>query len=72
MLLIKPDNTVQTTPSPCVRNCCLDEDNICLGCFRSIEEIMRWANATEEEKQGVIKLCHTRREAHDLKYKPLP
>lgn len=33
--------------SPCVRNCCLNSDNICLGCFRSLHEIMHWAAADD-------------------------
>ncbi|WP_156302871.1 DUF1289 domain-containing protein, partial [Methylogaea oryzae] len=24
---------------PCVRNCCLDSTDICLGCFRALAEI---------------------------------
>ncbi|MEO1926243.1 MAG: DUF1289 domain-containing protein, partial [Gammaproteobacteria bacterium] len=26
---------VENIQSPCVRNCCLNEDDICLGCRRS-------------------------------------
>ncbi|MGZ8185918.1 MAG: DUF1289 domain-containing protein [Methylobacter sp.] len=26
--------------SPCIRNCCLNNDDICLGCFRSLHEII--------------------------------
>jgi len=63
---------MKTTPSPCVRNCCLNDDNICLGCFRSIDEIMQWSKIDEAEKQRIIKLCHTRRKTHTLKFKPLP
>lgn len=37
--------------SPCVRNCCLDEQDICLGCNRTIEEIINWGNSTEDEKR---------------------
>ena len=40
--------------SPCVRNCCLDEDDVCLGCFRTIEEIIRWGEADDEEKHKIL------------------
>jgi predicted Fe-S protein YdhL (DUF1289 family) len=40
--------------SPCVRNCCLDEDDVCLGCFRTIEEIMRWGGIDDEEKHKIL------------------
>ena len=38
--------------SPCVRNCCLDEQDICLGCNRHIDEIMAWRKLGNEEKQS--------------------
>jgi predicted Fe-S protein YdhL (DUF1289 family) len=33
---------VENIQSPCVRNCCLNEDDICLGCRRSLSEIIAW------------------------------
>lgn len=50
--------------SPCVRNCCLDSDDICLGCFRSITEITQWTLVDDQTKQQFLKniaerkLCH--------------
>lgn len=52
------------TNSPCVRNCCLNEDDICLGCFRSLEEIVGWGQSTEERKREVLKLVQNRRADH--------
>lgn len=46
--------------SPCIRNCCLDEQDICLGCFRKIDEIVGWQNKPEQEKRDIIKLCQLR------------
>jgi len=40
--------------SPCVRNCCLNEADICIGCLRSLEEIKEWGEASEEVKKEVI------------------
>ncbi len=31
--------------SPCIRHCCLDNNDVCLGCFRSIDEITGWSQA---------------------------
>ncbi len=47
--------------SPCVRNCCLDEDDICLGCFRSIDEILQWGSAGEELRQQILSRVKERR-----------
>lgn len=40
--------------SPCIRQCCLNNDDICLGCFRALEEITGWAYYSETEKQTVL------------------
>jgi predicted Fe-S protein YdhL (DUF1289 family) len=55
-----------SVPTPCVRNCCLDEDDICLGCYRSISEIVHWSDASEEEKIAVLIRCRLRyKQRHD-------
>jgi len=54
--------------SPCVRNCCLNEEDVCLGCFRSIDEILQWKDATEQRKQEIINLANARKIDHRLKY----
>jgi predicted Fe-S protein YdhL (DUF1289 family) len=40
--------------SPCVRNCCLDDGNVCIGCGRSLQEIVRWATASDADKTGIL------------------
>ena len=40
--------------SPCVRNCCLDENDICLGCFRTVEEITAWGKDEEADYQVLV------------------
>ena len=40
--------------SPCVRNCCLDDNDICLGCHRTVEEIIRWGEASDKEKLEIL------------------
>jgi len=47
-------------PSPCVRNCCLDERDVCLGCYRHIDEIIGWSGSSDEEKLEVIARCRAR------------
>lgn len=37
--------------SPCVKKCCLDTNDICLGCFRSLAEIMQWTEVNEATRQ---------------------
>jgi hypothetical protein len=40
--------------SPCVRNCCLDEGDVCMGCGRSLEEIIAWSTASDGEKSATL------------------
>jgi predicted Fe-S protein YdhL (DUF1289 family) len=51
------ENTVR---SPCVRNCCLDDDLICLGCFRSLEEIKEWPVALEHRRDSILQNARRR------------
>ena len=41
-------------PSPCVRNCCLDDDDVCLGCGRLLAEILVWRDASPIDKATIL------------------
>ncbi|MBT5231587.1 MAG: DUF1289 domain-containing protein [Methylococcales bacterium] len=55
-----PQNTETTIPSPCIRNCCLDEEDVCLGCFRSVDEITQWGAATATQRLEILKQAKIR------------
>ena len=40
--------------SPCVRSCCLDDDNVCMGCGRALQEIVAWGTASDEDKTVIL------------------
>ncbi len=44
--------------SPCVRNCCLDDFDVCLGCRRTLKEILAWGKASEYEKTQILNRIH--------------
>jgi predicted Fe-S protein YdhL (DUF1289 family) len=50
-----------STRSPCVRNCCLDDDDICLGCFRSVEEIKEWTIVDDHRRRVILQNATQRR-----------
>jgi predicted Fe-S protein YdhL (DUF1289 family) len=57
-----PDDAfIPAVPTPCVRNCCLDEHDVCLGCHRSIAEIMAWQQASRTEKMRILSRSALRR-----------
>lgn len=41
--------------SPCVSICALDDNDICVGCQRSSDEIMRWSQMSNDERREVLK-----------------
>ena len=49
--------------SPCVRHCCLNEYDVCLGCFRTLEEILVWHKATDEQKRLILEKVTARKQA---------
>ena len=51
--------------SPCVRKCTLDQDDICIGCFRSIDEICAWGSASNIRRSEILQLAATRRERNN-------
>jgi len=50
--------------SPCTRNCCLTDDDICLGCFRSINEITLWTKVDEKTRHDILVNAENRKKAH--------
>ncbi len=56
--------------SPCVRNCCLDDDFTCLGCFRSLEEIKEWSVVDNHRRRIILENAQRRKAAHEVLYGP--
>jgi hypothetical protein len=52
-------------PSPCVSVCVLDANGVlCLGCFRTLDEIAAWGLLDADAKRGVLAALPERRTAH--------
>lgn len=49
--------------SPCVHVCALDDDDICTGCQRSVDEITRWGRMDNAERREVLVRCMERARA---------
>ncbi len=48
--------------NPCVRNCCLDDQDVCLGCGRSLKEITGWSKLDARQREVVLNLARKRLE----------
>ncbi|MDX1594275.1 MAG: DUF1289 domain-containing protein [Gammaproteobacteria bacterium] len=40
--------------SPCVRVCALDERNVCIGCRRTLDEIVHWEAMGDAARRRVL------------------
>lgn len=55
-------------PSPCRRQCQLHPiERVCLGCFRSIDEVAKWARLSAKTRARVMDELPTRRAAWEAK-----
>ncbi len=48
------DTDIAPVESPCTNVCTLDDDDICLGCYRNIDEICAWRAADETERRAIL------------------
>ena len=48
--------------SPCTSVCVLDpEHRVCIGCYRTIDEIASWGSASDDAKRAILAQLPTRR-----------
>lgn len=46
---------VEQVPSPCISVCVMDTDgSVCLGCFRTLDEIAAWSVLDANAKRQVL------------------
>jgi uncharacterized protein len=52
----------QLVQSPCTRVCTIDHaTGLCAGCGRTIDEIARWSQMTDDERQRIVASLPDRR-----------
>lgn len=51
----------QIVPSPCVDICALNDDDVCIGCYRSGDEITTWGKMSNDEKKQTLQKVRERR-----------
>jgi len=55
----------KAVPSPCIGVCALNENDICVGCYRSVDELSHWDSYSNvEKKQVILKTAERAREAN--------
>lgn len=54
-------NVSLAVPSPCISLCRLDEQKVCLGCFRHVEDIREWRSADDERRRVICAQAQQRK-----------
>ncbi|AKA21663.1 DUF1289 domain-containing protein [Pseudomonas chlororaphis] len=56
-------NVSPAVASPCISLCRLDEEKVCKGCFRHVEDIREWRSADDERRRAICRQALERRQA---------
>ena len=59
--MTKPDRR----RSPCIQLCQINADDICMGCYRSVQEINQWYELSDEAFEQVQQLRRLRRKQYN-------
>lgn len=51
--------------SPCTGVCAIDDNDLCRGCARTLDEIAAWGGMTPAERDAVMAILPERRMAPD-------
>jgi predicted Fe-S protein YdhL (DUF1289 family) len=54
--------TEQVVKSPCIDICALDDKDVCVGCYRTGDEIAKWAYLDNQGKAAVVARALERRQ----------
>ena len=49
--------------SPCIKICVMDDDGLCVGCARTLDEIASWGSYTAEKRRMIMSALAGRRPA---------
>lgn len=58
-------NPATAPQSPCISICTLDDADICMGCYRSLDEIIDWTMMDDSQKGLVLENVERRAAAHE-------
>ncbi|QLL13241.1 DUF1289 domain-containing protein [Pseudomonas chlororaphis] len=56
-------NVSPAVASPCISLCRLDEEKVCKGCFRHVEDIREWRSADDERRRVICRQALERKRA---------
>ena len=54
-------DATQSVKSPCIEVCSLNNEDVCIGCYRTANEIIEWFSAPNERKREILLSVNQRR-----------
>ena len=60
----KGKKLIRSVERPCIKKCCLNENDVCLGCFRTLDDMRKWHKSSQEEKRKILSLAEIRKSTH--------
>ncbi len=58
------DSRASRQMSPCANICTLDDEQVCMGCLRRLEEIIAWSTMSGAEQWALIDELYRRSREH--------
>jgi len=56
----EPVSPIPEIESPCIGTCTLGPDGLCIGCFRSAEEIGAWLKYSSQQRRAIMQVLPER------------
>ena len=54
-------DATQPVKSPCIEVCSLNHEDVCIGCYRTANEIIEWFSVLDERKREILAAIDQRR-----------
>jgi predicted Fe-S protein YdhL (DUF1289 family) len=51
----EPAESIPDIDSPCIGTCTLGPEDLCIGCFRSADEITAWLSYSTEQRRSIMR-----------------
>ncbi|NCF10975.1 MAG: DUF1289 domain-containing protein [Gammaproteobacteria bacterium] len=48
------ERVVAPVDSPCIKVCVLDDQQVCIGCKRTLDEIVAWGSLSDDARMNVL------------------
>jgi predicted Fe-S protein YdhL (DUF1289 family) len=58
---------MSTIEKPCIKKCTLNEEDICMGCFRTFDDMLKWHKSSVEDKKEMLTCASERHIVHAQK-----